>query len=70
MSKEKYIFLPKDRYHIPMHLNEVKFEEADIEKYAYVEKIDRVPYKIDLNTLKKYESREANQVLVRKRIIF
>jgi hypothetical protein len=66
LSKEKYIFLPKERYHIPMHMNDKKFEEADIERYTVIEKIDQVPYKIDLNTLKKYESRVGNQPIVRK----
>ncbi len=49
-----------------MHMNDKKFEEADIERYTVIEKIDQVPYKIDLNTLKKYESRVGNQPIVRK----
>jgi hypothetical protein len=66
LSREKYIFLPKERYHIPMHMNDQKFEEADIERYTVIEKIDQVPYKIDLNTLKKYENRVGNQPIVIK----
>lgn len=65
-SQDKYIFIPKERYHIPMYLNERKVEVGDIQKYTFYEKIDQIPYKVDLKTLQKYESRIGNERVVRK----
>ena len=64
ISSEKYIFLPKERYHIPMHINERKVEIGDVERYTVVEKIDDRPYKIDLKTLSRINTKIGTNKIV------
>jgi hypothetical protein len=61
---EKYIYLPKERYHIPMYLNERKFEVGDVERYTVTEKNDEVPYKVDMKTLTKLQTRKGFEKIV------
>jgi hypothetical protein len=49
-----------------MHLNERKIEVGDVDRYTIIEKIDQIPYKIDLKTMKKFENRVGNHPIVRK----
>ena len=58
------IYLPKERYHIPMFMNEKKVEVGDIEKYTVVERIENRPFKVDLKTLTKYNTKVGTDLIV------
>lgn len=47
-----------------MHLNERKVEVGDMEKYMIRETIDEVPYKIDMKTLTKLNTRKGFESIV------
>ena len=68
LTIDKYIFLPKERYHIPMYMGEKPITNEDRQRYTIVETIDDRPFKVDLATMNKYQSRIGNEKIVKKKI--
>lgn len=47
-----------------MFMNEKKVEVGDIEKYTVVERIENRPFKVDLKTLTKYNTKVGTELIV------